>query len=250
MTTEADATIQVATIDMRKALQAVAPHAEKNKTGDNAVEHRVRLSFDASEVYVMATNGHTTGLAVVPIQDDSRSVRFAVDDGPFWVDLSPRHVKLILQFFTESTGSGTDMNEMLELKATTTSLTIRDVGGLWAGEGVTLEQLEFDTDFPNIIGMLTPALAEAGSTPAGKYLVTPASLLKLFAGAGKAYAEPLVIKPTGTDSSRGFLVEVGSRFVGTVESRHLDDDGLKNRDKAHMRWLDRFPAKKLTAVSN
>lgn len=249
MTTEVEATIQVATVDLRKALQAVKPHAERNKTGDNAVEHRIRLSFDASEVYVMATNGQTIGLAVVPIQDDSRAERFAADDGAFWIDLSPRHVRLILQFFEISTGSGSDMEEMLELHATTAQLTIRDIGGLWAGEGITLEQVEFDTDFPNLIKMLAPALAEAGNpSSAGKHLVVSGQLLRLFEAASKAYG-PLVIKPTGTDASRGFIVQAGDRFVGVVSSKHLDEDGMKNRDKAHMRWLERFPAPVLTAVS-
>lgn len=250
MTTEIDVTIQVATIDLRSALESVKPHAEKNKTGDNAVEHRIRLCFDASEVYCMATNGSTLGLALSPIQDDNRATRFAPDDGPFWVDISPRQVALILQQFTTGSGSGAEMNEMLELTATTKTLTISDVGGFWKGEKVTYPQLDFDTSYPDIIGMLAPALAEANN-PAGrdKNLVASADLLKLFAAAEHAYGQPPVFKPTGTDASRGFLVQVSDRFVGTVRSSHLDGDGMKKRDAAHVKWLERFPAQKLTAVS-
>jgi hypothetical protein len=249
VTTATEVTIEVATVDFRRALTAVVPHAEKNKTGDNGVMHRFRLCIDASEVYLLATNGQTTGLAAVPIQSDDRSVRFEPDDGPFWVDLLPRHSALILQHFPISTGSGSDMDEMLELKATTKEFRVQDVGGLWAGDSVLFKQADPTTDYPDLIGPLSRALAERGSTPAPKPLVASAQLLKLFQGAGDAYGEPIELYSTGTNSSRGFVVACGTQFVGTVESRHQDDDGMRRRDAAHMRWLERFPAATLTAVS-
>lgn len=249
MTTEAEATIQVATIDLRRAFQAVAPHAEKNKTGDNAVEHRIRMCFADGEVYVMATNGATVGLAVVPIHEDSRAERFAPDDGSFWVDLTPRHLKLMLQHFSLSTGSGADMDEMLEWRVTTGEVTVKDVGGLWTGESVTFQQVDADSSYPDIIGALAPALAMRSSAPSSKPLVAAGSLIRLFQAASDAYDSPVEFYSTGSESARGFVVQVGSRFVGTVESRHLDDDGMKRRQSAYTKWLERFPAPQLKAVS-
>jgi hypothetical protein len=93
------AEVQVDTKDLRNALRAVTPHAEPNKTGDLDAEHRVRLVIDDFHVNVLASNGSTAAMAIVSIEDDSRTERFAVDDGPLIVDLTPRQARLILAQF-------------------------------------------------------------------------------------------------------------------------------------------------------
>lgn len=248
MTTTAEATIEVPTIHLRRALQAVIPHAEKNKTGDNSVEHRVRLSFAASELFVLATNGTTSGAAAVPIEEDNRKERFAADDGAFIVDVTPRQAGLIVSQFAVGRGSGDEMDEMIRLKATTKLLTLTDSGGMFEGEAVEFPILDTASNYPDVPGMLGRALAGVGATPVGKPLVVDADVLKLFKAAGDAYGKPLEHLATGTEDSRGFVIACGPWFRGTVESRHNDDDWQKAREASHRAWLGRFPAKKLAAV--
>jgi hypothetical protein len=248
MTTTTDATIEVATVDLRHALQAVTPHAEKNKTGDNAVDHRVRLVFAAEELYVLATNGTTTGCAAVPIDADSRDERFAADDGAFLVDITPRQARLVVSHFAVGRGSGDEMDEMLELNATTKALTITDSGGLFEGESVEFPTLDTASNYPDVPAILGRALAGVGATQVGKPLVADGTVLSLFRQASDAYGQPLEHLATGTEDSRGFVIACGAWFRGTVESRHNDDDWQKQRESSHRSWLGRFPAAKLAAV--
>lgn len=248
---DGSATVRVATIDLRRALDAVVQHAEKNITGDNAVEHRVRLSFDRDHVVCMATNSSTTALARVPIiaDSDSRKMRFAADDGAFQVDITPRHVALILQHFKVA-GTGEPRQEELELAAHASdggaagSISVEDVGGLFAGESVEFQCLEFATGFPAVMDIVGRAVAGIGTTPIGKPLVADGWLLSRFRRASDMYDQPLDVRATGTPESRGFVVLCGRHFVGTVESRHSDDDWQKRREQAMREWLEFLPKPK------
>lgn len=250
MTTTAEATIEVATPDLRKALTAVLPLAEKNSSGDNGVEHRIRLSFAASELYVLATNGMASGAAAVGIDKDDRKERFAADDGAFLVDITPRQARMILRQFKAVRGpeAAGEMEEVLCLHATTSTLNVSDAGGLFVGEAVEFPTLDPASSYPDLPAIIGRGLASVGSTQIGKPLVVDGTVLALFKPASAAYDKPLDIRSTGDPDSPGFLVACGPWFVGLVASRHGNDDLKQTRESAHRAWLGRFPAAKLAAV--
>jgi hypothetical protein len=246
------ATLQVATDDLRAALTAVLPHAAKVKTGDDQGESRVRLTFTKDWLYVLASNSSaaTTALAIVKIIADSRADELAPSDGPMIGDLQLRQAKLILQQFKAKPAdpNGTQLVEFrIDLEEEWVEL--QDIGGLWsAGELVRYVLLEPAESFPDIIGITSLALATAGSSSVAKPLVTDAKLLAQFKAAGTAYKAPLQCDGIGEDTQRGFLITCGSRFLGTIESRHGDDDSLARRDSVRLAWLGRLPARKLRSA--
>ncbi|GAB6897697.1 hypothetical protein [Kineosporia succinea] len=251
MTVTTKATVRVSTADLRDALNAVIPLAKKTSTGDDEIEHRVRLIFAASWLLICATNGQATGLAKVSIVEDSRGVLGVLepDDGPMIVDLRPRRVKLILQQFKpRATDPTVDQAIQFSIDTTAKTLQATDVGGFWSdGESVVFPIEEAVDAFPDIVSLTGRALNGIGTSQVGKPLVTDSTLLSLFRPAGKAYGHPLQVESTGNADSRGFVVSCGARFLGTVESRHQDDDSLKSRDKWRNSWRDLLPAR-LAAV--
>lgn len=252
MTVSLTAQVTVATGDMRDALRAVVPHAEPNKTGDNAVEHRLRLVLDAEHVNVLAANGTTAALAIVSIEEDSRRERFAVDDGPLIIDITPRQARLVLhQFKAKATDpDGVDQQLALRVLGDGEGLELTDVSGLFAGESIRFPGVGVSDEFPDVAGLITRAVANANQPTPPKPLTSDGTTLALFKPASVVYRQPLVVEPTGTPESRGFLVSCGESFLGVVSSRHQDDDSLKRRDAWRRSWIRRLglESKALAAV--
>jgi hypothetical protein len=242
MTVTTTAEVQVDTKDLRNALRAITPHAEPNKTGDLDEEHRVRLVLDEYQVNVYASNGSTAAYAVVPILKDSRKIAFAADDGPIIVDLTPRHCRLVLaQFKAKAVDpEGVDQVAALRVLAEGEGLEVADVSGLFAGESIRFPGVGVSDRFPDVRGILTRALAAASGEPSPKPLTADGDTLALFRAASKVYGQPLTIEPTGTPESRGFVVLCGPWFLGSISSRHQDDDSLRKRDAARVGWLQRL----------
>jgi hypothetical protein len=247
VTVTLDAAITVATSDLRNALRAVLPHAEPNKTGDNDAEHRLRLVFDKAHVNVMAANGATAALAIVSIEDDDRQERFAADDGPIVIDLTPRQGRHVLWAFKAKPADPEEL-ERLRFNIGRAELTLTDDGGLFSGESIAFPATDPSDSFPDVAGILARAIAGVGASPVGKTLVQDGATLALFKDASRVYGQPLVISATGTPESRGWCVECGESFVGAVSSKHNDDDSLRKREAWHRGWLERLPTAKLAAV--
>lgn len=248
VTTQAD--IQVATPDLRNALRAVLPHTNPVITGDDEAEHRIRLVFGETWMFALASNGATSALAKVRIVKDSRTMALAKDDGPLIVDLQPRRAKLVLQQF-KAKEADPNVGQLVEFGVDVGEgvIDLTDIGGLWSsGESIRYPIDEPDARFPDIISVTSRALAGVGTTTQGKQLVTDSRLLSYFKVAGQVYEAPLQIEGTGTTESRGFVVSCGAHFLGTVESRHNDDDSLKKRDAARLAWLELLPARKLVSA--
>ena len=90
MTVTTTCTLTVGIADLQAAITAVTPHAERPAQGDEQpVTCRVRLAAGKQHLTVSATDTRTSALAWVKILVDSREKRFALDDGPFVVDLHP-----------------------------------------------------------------------------------------------------------------------------------------------------------------
>lgn len=254
MTVTTRAEVKVGTADLRDALRATLPLASKVITGDDEAEHRVRLILDAGWILVCASNGAATGLARVRIKEDSRGALgvLEADDGPLVVDLRPRRVKIFLQAF-KNKPTDPDTDQLIEIEVDLDNKFVRfeDIGGLWSsGEAIEWPIEEASEAFPNIVHLTSRALNGIGASQVGKALVTDSTLLAHFKAAGDVYDQPLQIEATGTPDSRGFVISCGAAFLGTITSKHQDDDSLKNRDKWRNGWRDLLPkpAKTLAAV--
>lgn len=242
MTVTLSAEVQVDTNDLRNALRAVTPHAEPNKTGDLDAEHRVRLVIDAHHVNVLASNGSTAAMAIVSIEKDTRTERFGIDDGPLIVDLTPRQARLILQQFKAKKvdPNGEPQRAGLRVLKNGEGLEVADVCGLFAGESIRFPGVGVSDKFPDVVGVVTKALANASGSPSPKPLTSDGATLALFKAASVVYGQPLTVEPTGTPESRGFLVSCGESFLGVISSRHQDDDSLKRRDGWRTGWMRRL----------
>lgn len=241
MATTTEVTLEVSLPEFRKAITAVTPHAEPTKTGDE-ISHmsRVRLTAAKNELLVAAGNSITTALAAVPIEEDSRAERFAADDGVFDCDVTPGFLRTVLHAFKVAGDSASGEDQFAQLRFTTEAITITDVSGLFPGREMTEPLLPRSTQFPGIVGALSEALAQVGTTQVAKPLVANGAALGLFRAAAVAYNRPLQFEGTGTAEARGFVVLCGSQFIGVVSSRHNDDDSLAKRDAERHRHLVRL----------
>ena len=250
MAVTTECTLEVPLAPLRAALTAVTPHSEPTKTGDDVSEmSRVRLTAAKAELLVVACNeSGTAALAAVPIESDSRAERFAADDGVFSVDITPGAARLLLRDF-KAGGPGVEADQdMVKVAFTDTRITVADASGLLRdsfGLEVSQNTLQFSPDYPDVTEILGTALARAGEAQAAKPLVTQGRLWALFRHAAVAYGRPLRVEGTGGAAARGFIVMCGSAFIGSVSSRHNDDDSLAKAQaerRAHLERLGLQPA--------
>lgn len=250
--------VHVGTPDFRSALRSVLPHADKTKTGGDGTSalHRVRLSIGLAECIVMATNGSSSAMALVPlVREDGSSVDVIdrVDDAgnaprAEILDLVPRQVRRILQTFEATKGEKDGMTQVLAIASDGDGVDIDDVAGLVAGDGIRCALQANGSGFPDVYGIIAAAHDAAQQTPHPKPLTSHGAQFLAFTAAAAAYDQELTIVPTGTAESRGFLVECGFRFLGTLESRHQDDDSLRRRERARTAWRNRFANRQLAVV--
>lgn len=225
--TDAQCTLTVAIPALRQALLAVVAHAAPIRLGDTDLKlSRVRLIAGKNELLLAATCETTTALAAIRIDEDSRTIRFAADDGAFVVDLHPAKARDIARQIKPTKDD--EQPGTCELHITTSTITATDVSGLWPDTALTVPLLATDADFPDVPAQLGRAIAAASGQ--FKPLVTPG--MPAFDVAVREYDLPLMVEPTGTAESRGFLVMCGPDFLGTVSSRHNDDGNASRRDKA------------------
>lgn len=243
MTVTTKATVKVRTPDLRAALASVYPHRKRTKKDDDIALHRIRLTLANGKMYAAATQGTTTALAKMSYVDggDTRGNLWEPDDGPLVVDLQPRQVLLINQAFSAKADGDDEGADLL----TALTVDIKDeiefenIGGLnSAGERLTFPYTDPHELFPDVIELTGRALAEAaGESERAKALKQDGKVIDLFKAAGVQYASPLRIRPTGSlVAARGFVVECGSAFVGTLSSTQ-DDEGVKRDSKFTTDWL-------------
>lgn len=239
MSVTLECTLKVGIRPLRQAITAVVPHAEPTKTGDEISSlARVRLIAAKDELLIAATCTHTSALAGVLIEEDTRKERFAADDGVFAVDLPPGICRSVLADFKGSRATADGIDEWVDIDFTADTITITDVSALFPGLSLTIPTLPLASDFPDIVGILGKALGNAAGD--SKPLVTAGGPLGLFRAAADVYKAPLQFEPTGTADSRGYIVLCGASFSGHITSRHNDDDSLKRREAERRRHLERL----------
>jgi hypothetical protein len=255
MTVTTKTTVKVGTADLRHALGAAKSHVGKVKKDDGIITHRMRLILANGTLLVAATDSQTTALAranYIPGPDgDTRGNLWEPDDGPIVVDLQPRHIPLLLAQFKAKAGeSDADLLMAVTADSKAGEITFEDIGGLWsAGERQTFLFDEPIDGFPDVVAITGQALAAvAGQAERGKPLVQDGRILSRFKDATVQYGERCHIRGTGSVEARGFVVQCGPNFIGTVTSGHTDDDGIKSRDRWTLDWLKLLDPRKLQAV--
>ncbi len=226
----------------RAALSSVVPHAEPTKTGDEVSPlARVRLVLGRDELLVMATCTSTTALAAVDIESDSRSERFAADDGAFSLDLSTDIVRKILQGFKVGRVTADAEDPLAGLIVSTKGFVeLEDRDGLIPGMRSRYPHLALSDSFPDVPALLARALGEASASPQAKPLIVEAKPLRLFAHASVAYGRPLTGEPVGAAGSRGWLIWCGPGFIGTLSSEDPGGESLGRRNAERRAHLERL----------
>jgi hypothetical protein len=245
------ATVKVGTTEFRQGLRSVHAHHRKGKKADALAQHRVRLVFANGTLFIAACNDQSTGLHKQKLIEDSRGSLWEPEQAAFLVDLQPRHCPLITAWLSaKAVASDIDQLVAITVDVQAGEIEFEDIGGLFSsGELVRYRFDEPHENFPDVIGVSGRALAEvSGQQERAKPFVQNGEVVSLFAMASTQYKSDLRIRATGAaDSASGFVVQCGPSFIGTVESRHRDDDGLKTRDKIDLEW-SRLLGHKLTAV--
>lgn len=260
MSVQAGARFDVGLDAFVAAVKATMPHVGKAQKDTDALS-RVRLIAERRELYVVATNGATSAMSVVKIDDgtDSRDDRTAVDDGVFVLDVDPSELANVPQrFIIGRAGRKSTARRVLRLDFTSNRLHITDVtehAGTLDLESADLDDvaarelglvlLEPHVEFPDVVRRIREAAAGVGEAVESKPLVAEWSTVHLFDAAGKAFRQPLEFAATGPATSRGFVVTCSKWFVGTVSSKHNDDDSLGKRRRSWLEHLHRLTGKPL-----
>lgn len=241
-------TIRVRIAELARAIDSVVVHAEKQKQGDEQpLMCRVRFIAREGELLIGATDGRTSALAAVPILSDSRPMPIPDDDGPFVVDVYPVHARSLAGFLSPTKVDGELIGEC-DLGLSLDEVTVSDVSGKYPGASATVTPIEDEatgtldgTDhlgFPDLVRTIGAALAAAAGV--FKPLAPTPGLLGRFEVAAKSYDVEPVFEPVGEAGARGWVVLIGPRFAGTLESRHGDDDSLRRRDRQRRTHLARL----------
>lgn len=243
-------TVKVGTTELRQALKSVHAHHRKGKKADAQAQHRIRLTFANGTLFIAACNEQSAALAKLTYVEDSRGNLWEPTDAPLVVDLQPRHIPLIAAWVS-SKAVASDVDQLIAITPDIRQgeVEFEDIGGLWSeGERVVYTFDPPHESFPDIIDLMGKALNQiAGAGERHKDLVQHGDIIKLFATASTQYDAPLRIRATGSAEQRGFVVQCGHGFIGTVTSRHGDDDGLKTRDRIDDSWR-KVLGSKLSAV--
>lgn len=257
-----EATFSVALDPLVAAIKAVEPHALRGRTGDDVLQ-RIRFVAGRDLLHVVATNGTTAAVAVVPIDpdSDSRGPRVAEDDGTFTLDADPSEVRQIVARFTKGASSRKDApRRTLRMHWTDRVLKLTDATeqlGTLELDREDVKSPDLDEvpakgldvlvsppsgDYPPVLDDVRKALAAVGESAESKPLVTQPGTLALFASPlGSAAPKADVdVQATGSSAARGFVVTCGSWFAGVLPSRFADDDSLARRSRARLLLLHRL----------
>lgn len=210
--------ITLDTTQFRQALAAALPHTAGPKAG---VMQFLRVQVTDRWVWVMASCGNTAVMARASVLE-AEDLTGSVEDDAF--HLSPDAAKKILTVFTVA--DELDQTMLLISREVTDSghqLTFQDVGGLLAGNELTLQGGDPDPEFPNVAASVMPAPAVGEELPLHTLLHERG--LARFVKTAKAYGGELAItgnRRTGTS----YLVQVGPHCRGILTITRTDpEDG-------------------------
>ncbi|WP_157075468.1 hypothetical protein [Nesterenkonia jeotgali] len=213
------------TRDLRKALQAVTPHAHDNADTGLAVVH---FTPDDQNLYLQASNGYSQSLAIVSIWDH-RELTGSPDEDSF--DLTIDTAKELLKVFREKKKPENELDDQLSITVRPDEITVTDVSGLFPGKSWTVPNTANSENFPNIPLLFANAIQNGPRGIANRVLAS-GDILKRFSTAAYVYGYSLTLEPT--TRSRMVLISCGDSFLGSlVEPKPTPED-----DERHQEWRD------------
>lgn len=226
-------TIDVETSDFRQALQAVAPHAEKE--ADIVSIHRVHFSVTPHMLYISATNRHSVACAIANVYEVA-GLTGSYEDDQF--DLTPDLIKEVLMLFKGKANPNGEIGEALRIEVKDEEIIFTDISGLFPGKKYAIPRIKIDAPFPNIPRLIRQTII--GDRKAAPRLAAAGILLGLFVTATKVYGDALIIEPTGTRSA--LLVSCGESFIGLLMPRDIGEDTEEASQAKQWRdgWFNRL----------
>ena len=241
------ASIEVQTTDLYSALCAVKPHVGDKE--DLALLQAIHLVIHPDgNIYVMATDRYTLGLAVVSVWDDWLKTGEEVA-----VDLSPEDVGDILHLFKPSKGDNPENRLRLDVSAVEVHVT--EVAGMVETEAdkhVGLPRQVHADPYPAVPKLVAATVTRAiqlwekavddgvAGASALDELFVRASLIARFAAAERAYGQPLVLQRSA-EARSAMVVACGESFQGVLMPiRPTEEDIIRHRGWQEA-WLRRLP---------
>ncbi|MET4095134.1 hypothetical protein ABIB51_002060 [Arthrobacter sp. UYCu712] len=227
--------LDVNTLDFRQALQAVIPHADTDAKLPGL--RAVAFTATPNNLYVSATNRVSIALAIASVWE-STGLTGSIADDAFDLDLDV--AKELLQLFRSGSSQPDDeIGQALRIHVEDDKLTFTDISGLFPGKLFQIPRSENEALARNLIPTLIGSILAEKCVP--PRLATNARFLKTFAAAGSAYGEPLLIEPTGSDSS--IVISCGPSFLGLLMPVSSADDTKLAANLKEWRegWIDRLP---------
>ena len=199
--------------DLRQALQAVAPHAEKDP--HLSATHRVHFNATPENLFVQATNRYTVGMSIASVWESTLSGSF--EDDQF--DLTPGTVKELLVLF-HSSGNKDELGDALRIEVGQEDLVFTDISGLFPGKSFTVPRTHVNDPFPNVPLMIEKAITSPKVLP--ETLAAAGVYVGLFTKASSTYGQSLVLEATA--SSKAILVTCGESFTGLLMPVRFDPE--------------------------
>ncbi len=227
--------IDVNTLDFRRALQSVIPHASTDANTPSICG--VNFTATTSNVFLTATNRYTLGHAIASLWEAKRLTGDPNDDSFM---LTTDTAKELLALF-KSGGKQDDeeIGEALRITVDEEHIRFLDVGGLFPGKLLQIPRQETEPFPVKWAARLMSAIEAEVVVP--DRLATQGKYLRLFSSAGAAYGEPLLIEPTGDVGQ--ILISCGESFLGLLMPvRSSDETDLAGKLlEWRQGWQNRLP---------
>lgn len=227
--------LTVSTTDIRKALQAVIPHAaDPKESAGHAVVHFAATDHN---LHLTASNMQTMAHSIASIWD-AEGLTGDPDDDAF--NLPTDLAKELLALFKATSKEEGDMGSAMRITVEPGALIFVDISGLFPGKELRLPREDCGSDYPVPFGRLLIA-AVLSERVMPERLAVQGRLLKLFTTAATAYGEPLVIEPTA--NAGRILVSCGDSFLGLLMPLRVEEgtDGARELDGWRQGWMNRLP---------
>jgi hypothetical protein len=231
------AQLLVETVDLRRALKAVAPFVDRDADLTNG-RARIRVTADQVITYVQATNGAVGALAIVSTL--TLTVDGEVTDDPLAFDLSPADAAKILTCFPGRDGKDGEPGDEIRLDVDAEHLTITDASGLFEGQSLVLGRVP-DVEHPaEIIKTFTQLVHEHPQAPHNGVLATFGPSLALLIGASKVYDKNILLEMHQRGERVVTLARIGESFLAVVTEAYVDQDQQASYKEYRDAWTERL----------
>ena len=249
-----EASIEVQTSDLCAALTAVKPHIGGKNDLPLLQSVHIQIHPDGN-VYAMATDRYTLGLAIVSVWEDHLATGEETT-----VDLSPEDVADLLGLFRP--GKGDNPEARLRFDISGVEIHVTEVAGMIeteADKNVGLPRQVFTDPYPGVPKLVAATIARAirlrekaeddgqAGASALDELFLRARLFGRFGKAEDAYKQPLVMQRSA-ESRAAFAVACGESFVGVLMPGNPEPEQLAQHRGWQDAWLRRLPDPDLESV--